>query len=378
MRTGDDAFVWAGKQVRQVREVTSRMPQKQNKEGKRVDEIGCRNSNHERHYMLPYPPTTHSLEEDHQSRRIMELHWWKAMLVTGAVLLNATGSLSQSVCGQAPFNTKIVGGQTANSNAWPWQVSIQYSSDHFCGGSLINNNWILSAAHCFESPSTSNPAALTILLGMATLQGINLNSQQRSVSQIIIHPSYNDKSHNNDIALLQLTSSVSYTNYIQPVCLAAAGSYLGGGALVWVTGWGNIGNSVSLPIPQYLQEVEVPVVTNRNCAASYGSSVITSNMICAGLAEGGKDSCQGDSGGPMVIKQDSGWTQVGIVSFGYNCAEPNFPGVYTRVSQYQNWINAYTSSNQPGYATVTASSATLSLSLSLCITPFLFFLYMFS
>ncbi|KAL6476829.1 hypothetical protein MHYP_G00153280 [Metynnis hypsauchen] len=331
--------------------------------------------------MLPYPTTTHSLEEDHQSRRrkrSMELHWWKAMLVTGAVLLNATGSLSQSVCGQAPFNTKIVGGETANTSAWPWQVSIQYSGGHFCGGSLISNNWILSAAHCFQDSSTNYPAALTIFLGMASLQGTNLNSQIRFVSQIINHPSYTSSSHDNDIALLQLTSSVNYTNYIQPACLAAAGSSLGGGALVWVTGWGNTGNSVSLPFPQNLQEVEVPVVTNSDCAASYGSGTITSNMICAGLTEGGKDSCQGDSGGPMVIKQDSGWTQVGIVSFGHNCAEPNFPGVYTRVSQYQDWINANIISNQPGYVTVTASSASLSRYLSLCITPFLFSLYMFS
>ncbi|XP_017537277.2 mast cell tryptase-like [Pygocentrus nattereri] len=352
------------------------MSQKQNKEGKKIDEIGCRNTNHQ----LPYLTTTHGLEEDHQNRRrkrSMELHWWKALLITGAVLLNATGSLSQSVCGQAPFNNKIVGGETANSNAWPWQVSIQYRAGHFCGGSLINNNWILSAAHCFQSSNTNYAAALTIYLGMASLQGINSNSQIRSVSRIIIHPSYSTSSHDNDIALLQLTSSVTYTDYVQPACLAAAGSSLGGGTLVWVTGWGDIGNSVSLPFPQNLREVEVPVVTNSDCIASYGSSV-TSNMICAGLTEGGKDSCQGDSGGPMVIKQDAGWTQVGIVSFGYNCAEPNFPGVYTRVSKYQNWINTYTSSNQPGYVTVITSSASLPLSLSLCITPFLFSLYMFS
>ncbi|XP_036445720.1 trypsin II-P29 [Colossoma macropomum] len=309
----------------------------------------------------------------------MELHWWKAVFVTGAVLLNATGSLSQSVCGQAPFNTKIVGGQTANSGAWPWQVSIQYSRGHFCGGSLINNNWILSAAHCFQSSITNYPSALTIYLGMASLQGTNSNSQIRSVTQIINHPSYSASTHNNDIALLKLASSVTYTDYIQPVCLAAAGSSLGGGTLVWITGWGNIGTGVSLPSPQNLQEVEVPVVTNSNCADSYGSGAITSNMICAGLTEGGKDSCQGDSGGPMVIKQNSGWTQVGIVSFGNDCALPNYPGVYARVSQYQDWINSYTSSNQPGYVTVTASSASKLFSLSLSLSfPFLLSLYIFS
>ncbi|KAI4902244.1 hypothetical protein NFI96_020294 [Prochilodus magdalenae] len=303
----------------------------------------------------------------------MELHWWKAVLVTWAVLLNST------VCGQAVYNNKIVGGQTAGSGAWPWQVSLQINGGHFCGGSLISNNWILSAAHCFQSSSTSSASSLTVYLGMSSLEGSNPNMAVRYVSRIINHPSYISSGHNNDIALLQLSSSVTYTDYIQPVCLAAAGSSLGGGALVWVTGWGDISSSVSLPSPKNLQELEVPIVSNSNCENSYGST-ITSNMLCAGVPEGGKDSCQGDSGGPLVIKQNSVWTQAGVVSFGYGCAQPNYPGVYTRVSEYQDWINSYIGgSSQPGYVTVTASSGSKlfsrSLSLSLCTIPFLFSLY---
>lgn len=309
----------------------------------------------------------------------MELHWWKAGFVVLAVLLNATGSLSQSACGQAPFNTKIVGGDTAVTGSWPWQVSIQYGGSHFCGGSLINSNWILSAAHCFQSSQTSTPGGLTISLGKQSLQTSESNSQTVRVSQIINHPSYSSSTHDNDIALLELTSSVTFSDYIQPVCLAAAGSTLGAGTLVWVTGWGDISSGVSLPDPGNLQEVEMPIVSNTKCSASYGS--ITSNMICAGLSQGGKDSCQGDSGGPLVIKQSTGWTQAGVVSFGYGCAEPGFPGVYARVSEYQDWINSKISSNQPGYVTVTASGSSrifsLSLSLSLCIIPFLMSIYIF-
>uniref|UniRef100_A0A3P9NDM9 trypsin n=1 Tax=Poecilia reticulata TaxID=8081 RepID=A0A3P9NDM9_POERE len=95
-------------------------------------------------------------------------------------------------------------------------------------------------------------------------------------------------------------------------------------------------------------KVEVPVVGNSQCKSSYGDSAITDNMMCAGLLEGGKDSCQGDSGGPMVSKQGNLWIQSGIVSFGEGCAKPNFPGVYTRVSQYESWINSVINTNQPG------------------------------
>lgn len=310
----------------------------------------------------------------------MELHWGKAGLVVLAVLLNATGSLSQSACGQAPLNTKIVGGDTAVRGSWPWQVSIQYLGSHFCGGSLINNNWILSAAHCFQSAQTSTPSGLTVSLGKQSLQTSESNTQTISVAQIINHPSYVDSTHDNDIALLQLSSSVTFSAYIQPVCLAAAGSTLGSGTLVWVTGWGAISSGVNLPYPQNLQEVEVPIVSNAACASSYDS--INSNMMCAGLSQGGKDSCQGDSGGPLVIKQNTSWTQAGVVSFGRGCALPDFPGVYARVSEYQNWINSQIgSSSQPGYVIVTASGSSRifsqSLSLSLCIVPFLLSLYIF-
>uniref|UniRef100_A0A7N8Y7F0 Peptidase S1 domain-containing protein n=1 Tax=Mastacembelus armatus TaxID=205130 RepID=A0A7N8Y7F0_9TELE len=116
-----------------------------------------------------------------------------------------------------------------------------------------------------------------------------------------------------------------------------------------------LGAEVSLPSPGTLQEVSIPIVSNTRCNAAYGS--ITSNMMCAGLTQGGKDSCQGDSGGPLVSKNNTVWVQAGVVSFGYGCAKPNYPGVYTRVSQYENWINNQITSNQPGFISVTANSS---------------------
>ncbi|XP_034165942.2 serine protease 27-like [Pangasianodon hypophthalmus] len=264
----------------------------------------------------------------------MEIYLWKIVCVVCALLLNATGSLSQlDVCGRPPLNTKIVGGGDAALGAWPWQVSIQSGGFHFCGGSLIDENWVLSAAHCFQRTLPD----VTVNLGMVNLEGSNPNKQQRSVRTTINHPSYNDINNDNDIALLQLAAPVNFTNYIMPVCLAATNSDFPPGTNVWVTGWGAI--SFSGPYPETLQEVQVPIVNNSACANSYGHNIITDNMICAGLTEGGKDSCQGDSGGPLVVKVNTTWVQAGIVSSGHECALPRFPGVYTRVSQYQDWIN---------------------------------------
>uniref|UniRef100_A0A3P9L0F3 Peptidase S1 domain-containing protein n=1 Tax=Oryzias latipes TaxID=8090 RepID=A0A3P9L0F3_ORYLA len=263
-------------------------------------------------------------------------------------------------CGRANLNTRIVGGQDAPPGFWPWQVSLQKSS-HFCGGSLINNQWVLTAAHCFPSGSASG---VNVVLGLQTLQGSNPNSVSQTVTTVIVHPDYNSGTSDNDIALLQLSSPVTFNNYITPVCLSSTGSTFYSGVNTWVTGWGNIGSGVSLPAPQTLQEVQVPIVGNRQCKCSYGASKITDNMVCAGLLEGGKDSCQGDSGGPLVIKQNNRWIQAGIVSFGQGCAEPNFPGVYSRVSQYQTWINTQITSNQPGFIAFTSTGTDSDLSVS--------------
>uniref|UniRef100_A0A3P9MAB9 Peptidase S1 domain-containing protein n=1 Tax=Oryzias latipes TaxID=8090 RepID=A0A3P9MAB9_ORYLA len=200
------------------------------------------------------------------------------------------------------------------------------------------------------------------VLGLQSLQGSNPNSVSRTVTTLIVHPDYNTVTADNDIALLQLSSPVTFNNYITPVCLPSTNSTFYSGVNTWVTGWGNIGTGVSLPAPQTLQEVQVPIVGNRRCKCSYSS--ITDNMVCAGLLAGGKDSCQGDSGGPLVIKQNNRWIQAGVVSFGNGCALPNFPGVYTRVSQYQTWINTQITTNQPGFITFTSTGTDSDLSVS--------------
>ncbi|RXN14322.1 chymotrypsin-like protease CTRL-1 [Labeo rohita] len=158
----------------------------------------------------------------------------------------------------------------------------------YCGGSLISKDWVLSAAPCFEGFSASD---VVMYFGRQSQWGLNPNEINRTARGIIIHQNYNDTLFNNDIALVQLSSSVTFSNYIRPVCLAAAGSKLAGGTESWITGWGTL--QPGDQFAKILQEVMIPIVNNSDCNNAYGA-LITCNMICAG--KGGKSSCQRRTG----------------------------------------------------------------------------------
>uniref|UniRef100_A0A672S1H7 Trypsin-2-like n=1 Tax=Sinocyclocheilus grahami TaxID=75366 RepID=A0A672S1H7_SINGR len=257
------------------------------------------------------------------------LHVW--------VMENVNLNTEIQLCGRAPLNPKIVGGQNAVRGSWPWQASINYvpNGGLVCGGSLINKDWVLSAAQCFQE------YVLTLLTVSTTIN--------KTVAQIIIHPKYNpDNFFENDIALVQLSSSVTFNDYIRPVCLAAAGSTFDAGTESWITGWGKLNyGGENTTIPKTLQEVNIPLVSQSDCEHAY-ERIIPDNILCAGPAEGGKGSCQGDGGGPLVIN-GSQWFQSGISIFGVNCTAPTYPGGYTRVSHYQDWISSHIKSDLPGF-----------------------------
>ncbi|XP_016117262.1 chymotrypsin-like protease CTRL-1 [Sinocyclocheilus grahami] len=254
-----------------------------------------------------------------------------ALSVAAITLLYITGSLCQlDVCGRAPLSNRIFGGGDAKAGDWPWQVSIHVVGfGHNCGGTSY-------------SAGVSNTV---MYFGRLKQSGSNPNETSRTASRIINHPGYVGAYYDNDIALVQLSSSVTFSDYIRPVCLAAAGGVFVGGTESWVTGWGRLQQEGS--VSDMLQEVTMTVVSNSDCNKSYGGS-ITSNMICAG--QQGKSVCPGDSGGPMLSRNGSLWIQSGIVSYGkIPCDDAKHPNVYTRVSQYQDWIKSYTGSNPPGF-----------------------------
>ncbi len=242
--------------------------------------------------------------------------------------------------------TRIVGGETAPEGAWPWQVALKLLQSNtgkgrfFCGGSLITEQWILTAAHCVEMFNKTEWPELRVVAGS---NNINQGGVTRSVKNVIVHEKYaTEKGLHNDIALVQLDRPVDF----QVVTLKTAGEERAAqpGTAV-VTGWGTLAEGGQ--ISESLQQVELPVISNQKCNSSDAyQGTIKPYHLCAGFDRGGKDSCQGDSGGPLVQRSADGkWQQIGIVSYGEGCAREKVYGVYTRVSEFTGWLRKKLSAN---------------------------------
>ncbi|XP_043937309.1 chymotrypsinogen A-like [Protopterus annectens] len=231
---------------------------------------------------------------------------------------------------------RIVNGEEAVSGSWPWQVSLQdWTGWHFCGGSLINEQWVVTAAHC--SVTTSHRVVLAEHDRCSSAEAI----QTMSISRVFRHPNYNSYTINNDITLLKLSSKVSFNNRISPVCLPASSDNFPGGMLCVTSGWGLTNPSAS-NTPCQLQQTALPLLTNTQCKTYWGTN-ITDLMICAGGA--GATSCMGDSGGPLVCQQGSAWYLVGIVSWGSSSCSRTTPAVYARVTALRSWIDQTIAAN---------------------------------
>ncbi len=240
---------------------------------------------------------------------------------------------------------KIIGGQPAPVGAYPWQVSLGVSliadpySAHFCGGSVLTERWIITAAHC---AIRLTPAKVIITAGTNRLVA---DTTRRNVKRIIVHKNYNDADPpDNDIALMELLDPLPTSLFITPIPLltaAAESSVLFENALLAVTGWGATQEG-GHPVRDLRFIDNLPFVTTAICnrPEAYGGD-ITDNMICAGKrVTGGLDSCQGDSGGPLAAQTKTSPQLAGIVSWGEGCGRAEKVGVYTRVSRYVDWVNS--------------------------------------
>ncbi|EDV35939.2 uncharacterized protein Dana_GF12723 [Drosophila ananassae] len=252
----------------------------------------------------------------------------------------------REVCGRRMFpEPRIVGGANAAFGRWPWQISLrQWRTStylHKCGAALLNENWAITAAHCVDNVP---PSDLLLRLGEYDLaeEEEPYGYQERRVQIVASHPQFDPRTFEYDLALLRFYEPVVFQPNIIPVCVPDNDeNFIGQTA--FVTGWGRLYEDG--PLPSVLQEVAVPVINNTICESMYRAAGYIEHIphifICAGWKKGGYDSCEGDSGGPMVLQRESDkrFQLGGVISWGIGCAEANQPGVYTRISEFRDWIN---------------------------------------
>uniref|UniRef100_A0A8C8SEL6 Peptidase S1 domain-containing protein n=1 Tax=Pelusios castaneus TaxID=367368 RepID=A0A8C8SEL6_9SAUR len=225
---------------------------------------------------------------------------------------------SPPACGQRSVSGRILNGQTAKYGTWPWQVSVQRQGFHICGGSLVSESWVMSAAHCFAQLVANSEYQVQLGNNWIVSETSN-QTLSSSVKQIILHPSYDNASFFADIALVELENPIAFTAVMSPICLLDASVHVPAGKSCWVTGWGNIN-------PQGEWGMKPP-------------------------RDGESTSALGDSGGPLVCKENDTWYLAGIVSWlllttvnGATSVAPGYPGVYNRPNAHNRWIQE----NVPG------------------------------
>lgn len=285
------------------------------------------------------------------------------------ILSSAFVALSMSMaCGGAegPQSTEfvaeedgIVGGANTTIETHPWQVSIQSTDGfHFCGGSIIAPQWILTAQHCVEGSSANS---MRVVAGTTRLSQAG-SGQTRNVAQIIRFPGYSSPESGRDAALLRLSSALDLSGArARAIAINTDNALTNAGVNSIVTGWGDLREGGSSP--DTLQAVTVPIVSNDDASDAYQQNITADQLAAGVLGVGGRDSCQGDSGGPLTVANSSGVRVLaGIVSWGNGCADPNFPGLYARVSSFATWINQNVSLNAAPTVSFTAPQANSTVS----------------
>ncbi|CAH1154747.1 unnamed protein product [Phaedon cochleariae] len=222
----------------------------------------------------------------------------------------------------------IVNGTSVSIEDYPYQASIQFYRLHGCGGSILNEKFILTAAHCIYDVTAD---IVSVRLGSSIR---NDGGTVYQVSEIHQHPSFNSKTYDYDVAILELEDNIAFGTGVKPITLATSGTIIADGLPAVATGWGRMYQGG--PPSDQLQMVVLPTISTAACANFYPEGFVTERMFCAGYDEGGKDTCEGDSGGPLVV---SG-ILIGITSWGDICAKAKSPGAYTNIPNLIDYIDS--------------------------------------
>ncbi|XP_011170134.2 proclotting enzyme [Solenopsis invicta] len=234
------------------------------------------------------------------------------------------------------MKTRIAGGQPADPKEWPWMAALlRGNTVQYCGGVLITDRHVLTAAHCVYRFKLSD---ITVRLGEYDFTtSEETRALDFAVSEIRIHRDFQLNTYEHDIAIIKINRPTVFNSYIWPICLPPIQQTFENKNAI-VTGWGT--QYYGGPASTVLLEAAVPVWPQEKCIRSF-TQLIPTTTLCAGAYEGGRDACQGDSGGPLLHQLANGrWVNIGIVSWGIRCGEPGYPGIYTRVSSYLDWIFA--------------------------------------
>ncbi|XP_066531153.1 transmembrane protease serine 13a [Hoplias malabaricus] len=281
-----------------------------------------------------------------QISNVLNVQARRTQLIQGFVNVSSscpnesTVNLECTDCGKQQLSSRIIGGSLAQLGRWPWQVSLHFNGMHICGGTLISQDFVVTAAHCFPD---SNPTYMDVKNWCVYTGVISQNKlpDPYFVKKILLHNKYNKSTDDYDIALLKITRPAEMSSSVNPACLPAFDKSFPTGAECWTSGFGTTAEGSDTGSVD-LRGVAVSIIDVGICN---GSDVyrgrISVNMMCAGDMQGGRDSCQGDSGGPLVCQDsDQRWYLAGVTSWGTGCGRQKRPGVYSKVTSFLPWIHS--------------------------------------